>query len=558
MTLAITDPTPAEQRLRDAFPYGREVDFTASGTREEGGEEPVVRAEFLRALLVDGAAADGAVAKLYARGVRISGELDLGHATVDAPIRLRDCVFDEQPNLYGARTRQLDLSGSQLPGLLAAGSQVDGVLRMTGCRLTAPVSLSGAQISGSLFLDRVRASGRIRLDGAGIADALVLTGAELRRDDTPDHEGVALRAVNARIGGGVAGIGISAQGTVLLTGARVEGSLNLERSAFIAPAGRAALVATVVTVGLDLLCNEVRAEGEVRFTRSRVGGRVNFEGARLDNPGGTALRLGGVATGAEVWAPGLSVDGQFKLRGAQITGALVLTGARLRHPGGPALAADTATAAGLRMKGIEIAEGDLSLRGATFTTVHASPGDWPDRVRLDGLTYQALSPHLPPARRLAPLARDGDGYVPHSYEQLAAAYRRSGDEPAARTVQLAKHRHYRTTRPWYERSWGYAQDIAVGYGYRPLRAAVCLLVLLLTGAAVFAQYPPRPVKPAEAPGFDAVFYTLDLLLPVVGFGQESAFRPEGWCQRLAYLLITLGWILATTVLTGVTRVLSRQ
>ncbi|MFG3253359.1 membrane-associated oxidoreductase [Streptomyces sp. NPDC048172] len=557
MTLPITDPTPAEQRVREAFPYGREVDFTVRGTGEEEGESPVVRAEFLRTLVVSGTAADGAVAKLHVRGARISGALDLGHATVEAPVELRDCTFDEQPNLYGARLRQLDLGGSRMPGLLAAQSQVDGVLRMTGCRLTAPVSLSGAQLAGSLFLDRVRTSGQIRLDGADITDALVLNGAELCCDGTPGHEGVALQAVNTRMGGGVACVGLSAHGTVLFTGARVEGSLNLERSAFIAPDGRAALVATVVTVGLDLLCNEVRAEGEVRFTRCRVGGRVNLEGARLDNPGGAALRLGGAAVGAEVSAAGLRTRGQVKLRGAQLSGALVLTGARLSHPGGAALLASGASGAELWLDGLDIADGHLSLRGATFTTVHAAPEDWPDRVWLDGLTYQALSPHLPPARRLALLGRDGDGYVPYAYEQLAAAYRRAGDEPAARTVQLAKHRHYRTTRPWYERLWGYVQDGAVGYGYRPLRAAGCLLVLLLIGSAVFAQHPPRPVKPEEAPGFDAAFYTLDLLL-VVGFGQESAFRPEGGYQRLAYLLIALGWILATTVLTGVSRVLSRQ
>jgi CheY-like chemotaxis protein len=52
--------------------------------------------------------------------------------------------------------------------------------------------------------------------------------------------------------------------------------------------------------------------------------------------------------------------------------------------------------------------------------------------------------------------------------------------------------------------------------------------------------------------------TLDLLLPVIGFGQEDAFGPRGWQQWLAAALVASGWILATTIAAGVSRVLSRH
>jgi hypothetical protein len=52
-------------------------------------------------------------------------------------------------------------------------------------------------------------------------------------------------------------------------------------------------------------------------------------------------------------------------------------------------------------------------------------------------------------------------------------------------------------------------------------------------------------------------YTLDLLLPVIDFGQEHAYQPRGAAQWLAYGLIAAGWILATTVAAGLTRVLNR-
>lgn len=48
------------------------------------------------------------------------------------------------------------------------------------------------------------------------------------------------------------------------------------------------------------------------------------------------------------------------------------------------------------------------------------------------------------------------------------------------------------------------------------------------------------------------------MLPVISFGQEAAFAPAGWYQALSYGLVLTGWILATTVVTGITRAVSRQ
>ncbi|MDJ1136965.1 membrane-associated oxidoreductase [Streptomyces iconiensis] len=577
--MVITDLTSDEQRVHDAFADGTPVDL-------EGGS---VRATVLRAMLLAEAPRAGTVPGLWLSRARVTGCLDLAHGTVAHPVRLLDCEFTERPHLYGAGVRQLDLSGSRLPGLLAAHLHVEGVLRLSRCHLTGPLRLSSARLAGSLFLDGVRGA-RVRLDGAEVHDALILEDARLaspepdeaQPDEPPDEvqrgelrrggsgagsgsgAGAAagtgepvLSAVNTRIGGGVNAVRLTAHGGVLLTGARVEGTLNLEHAHLVPGPGGEALVAPVLTVSLDLLCNGLRAEGEVRLSRSRVGGRLNLEDAHLSGPGHTALRLSGMTVGAGVWAPGLRSEGRLTLRDAQVTGPCVLTGSRLSGTGRPALVADGAVLGELRLRNAEFVSGGISLRGATCTTLHLAADAWPDEVRLDGFTYQALSPHLPPAVRLGLLAREATGHVPYAYEQLTAAYRRAGDETAARTVQLAKHRHHRSTLPRHARLWGVLQDATVGYGYRPLRAAGWLLALLATGTVVYALHHPAPLKPPEAPVFNPLFYTLDLLLPVVGFGQESAFRPAGPLQWLAHTLTVLGWVLATTVLTGATRTLAR-
>ncbi|GAA2869971.1 hypothetical protein GCM10020220_069180 [Nonomuraea rubra] len=74
---------------------------------------------------------------------------------------------------------------------------------------------------------------------------------------------------------------------------------------------------------------------------------------------------------------------------------------------------------------------------------------------------------------------------------------------------------------------------------------------------MFGVAEPPPLKPGEAPGFNSFVYSLDLLLPIIDFGQEKAFNPGGGTQWLAYGLIAAGWVLATTIAAGLTRTLRR-
>jgi len=91
-----------------------------------------------------------------------------------------------------------------------------------------------------------------------------------------------------------------------------------------------------------------------------------------------------------------------------------------------------------------------------------------------------------------------------------------------------------------------------------MRAAVWLLALLTVGTIAYGLHHPLPAQAGAAPGFNPLIYTLDLLLPVIDFGQEHAFRPAGPWQWLAYVLIASGWILATTIAAGITRAVTRQ
>ncbi|MEU6665069.1 membrane-associated oxidoreductase [Streptomyces sp. NPDC046727] len=487
--MEIDNLTAAERRVWRAFPRGEAVDFREGADEDpaEGGSwgpERTVRAQVVRALLLDGPQQDGEIASLSLAGARITGRLDLQYATIDHPVRLRHCHFDEAPRCYAARLRELNLSESVLPGLVGHAVHVDGVVRLTRARCRGVVRLGGARISGSLYLE-----------GAEVA--------------APDAE---------------------------------EPVLQLNQA----------------SVGADLWAPGLRTHGQIRLNGAVVAGSFNLNDAQLGNPGHAALDAETFAVEGDMLLRHAEVRGWMGLRGARIGGRLDLSYAFFSHPGHSVLRAGSATIGELWLRKAPPMEGALNLRRAQLDVLLLEPESVPDEVLLGDLTYTSLTPHEPAERRLPMLERERDGYVPHAYEQLTAAYRRVGDDHAARLVQLAKQRRHRRTLPWYGRLWGLVQDVTVGYGFRPLRAAGWLLSLLALGSVTFALHHPQPLKTGEAPPFDPVFYTLDLLLPVISFGQDSAFAPRGGYQVLAYVLVLTGWILATTVIAGVTRTVSRQ
>jgi hypothetical protein len=59
--------------------------------------------------------------------------------------------------------------------------------------------------------------------------------------------------------------------------------------------------------------------------------------------------------------------------------------------------------------------------------------------------------------------------------------------------------------------------------------------------------PSDPAEHGKGPEFSALIHTLDLLLPIIDFGQQIAFTPTGVYQWLSYLLIAADWVRATTV-----------
>lgn len=287
--------------------------------------------------------------------------------------------------------------------------------------------------------------------------------------------------------------------------------------------------------------------GEVGAGLAEINGSLLMDGARVAALDGISLRVGSdVLAGS-----GFACGGELRLDGAAVGGVVRCEGAAIH-----AFSARHLTARELVLRPVARPAGGVDLRHARVGVFRDDPDTWPEVLRLDGFGYETLAGDT--ADRREWLRRDEGRFPPQAYARLARAYRDAGRDDDARAVLLAGERHRREGLRWPGRWWGRLQDITIGYGYRPLRAAAWLAALLAAGTAVFGAQRPRAADPAGGPEFVAPVYTLDLIVPVIDFGQQAAFHPRGATAWLAYALIVAGLLLVTTVTAAGARRLRRE
>ncbi|MGW1712424.1 oxidoreductase [Streptomyces sp. NPDC002156] len=511
--ISYAELTPPERALWDAFPEGRRVDLhtgrpeddRVAGGGQWGAERTVRGAVIVALLLGANAAQPGAVACLRLAGARISGHLSLAGAQIEHALWIEECWFEEAVDLLGASTRTVVMTDCRVPGVEADSARIEGNLDL---RRSVVESLASSPFNN-------------------VSTALSLS--------------------DARVAGGM-----------LLNGARIS-----------APGGLAMAAGGLVMEG-GVYCNRgFVARGEVRLVGAQLPRGLYMRGSRLEDPGprGVALALNNAVVSRLDFSDGFTANGTVQLRRTQVLDRMGFEGGVLNGPpdgDGPALVCRLMQAVDVDLTLARPPSGAVDLRGAQVSYLYDSAQSWPDVVELEGFVYGSIKEvesgeRRDSADRRVAWIRRSPGYGPQPYEQLASWYRTIGHDDDARRVLLAKQRHRRRALSWPARAWGHLLDATVGYGYRPWLAGVWLLALTLLGTLVFDAHGPTPVKPGEGAPFQPLVYTLDLLIPIGGLGQRTAwYWTDGGPQWLAYVLIASGWVLTTAVVAGVTRALQKN
>ncbi|GAX50692.1 oxidoreductase [Streptomyces olivochromogenes] len=509
--------TAAEAGMWQAFRNGSVYDLRSGDMTVDDphgghpwGPERSVRARIVAWLLLDGPPAlQGRVASLKLTGVRITDVLDLAGGTVVPYVELKGCRFEKEVLLPEAHFTTVRLVNCSVPRLEAARVHTEGDLHLPRCRFHNGVRLTDAQIGTDLLLNQAVVYRDRR--GRSLTGDGMTVGQDLQAEMLESHGELSLR-------GATVGVSLSLRGSKLTNPysrlALNAPQLTVNRTLYMTPAGLGnPLLTSGTTPARGTLVQPFECQGGIRLDDGRFGDALDFERARFtfdDDQGLSLLR---------VQTPELRFLGERPERGK-----VVLSGARIVN---------------------------LVDRADSW------PG--PGNLHMGGFSYENLVPQggFPLTRRLEWVAAATAEYSPEPYERLATVLRDSGEDEDAREVLLAKQRRRRETLPLAAKLWGYAQDWTVAYGYRPGRAALWMAVLWAMSSIAFSHATHTPVNGGHPP-WNAALFALDLLLPVIDLGQVDVWQLRGAWQWLAAVVILLGWILATTVAAGATRLLRRS
>ncbi|AIJ20243.1 oxidoreductase [Amycolatopsis methanolica] len=510
---------------------------------------------------------------LHLPSMRVNGDIVLraaelqseqqGRIVVDA-WKSSDPYVDPWPALVGDRW-QVDGNVELSDGLSAVGTlrminaKIGGTLRLARARITVPrgsvepyydraLHLDGSQISSDLEATGLEIpSGQLRMADVTVRGNLLAGRVRLRHAERD-----VLSARRMTVAGNFHLHEATIEGTLRLQGVEVGGSVYLYGTDVTKPAVRNRTSFSVdlrtVKVGRDITLTSAgeqpfHAEGGVNMDGATAGRRIDFSGAVLGSYNKHAIALDASDVGAD----------EFLLNLA------------------------------------EPATGSIVLRHAHCQTLEDNDNFWQAEggIELEDFRYDVLKRPIDMKDdaavrdRIERLRTAMAGYRPGPYDQLAAMLRNSGNEEHASTVLFKKQQYryealaqgYRVLGPGV-RLWSWLQRWMVGYGYRPVRALAWLIALLAAGSIYFGagtdscvndpvRYMvsgPRCAVDQQETGLEwnPVLYTLDLLVPIVDFGNKGRWYMHDVDKWVSNGFTAMGWILATTVAAGAGRMIRRE
>jgi hypothetical protein len=536
-----------------------------------------------------------------AREIKVHGKVSTLDATVAGPVRMMKArILPAVMAPAGAPESTVVWSGD--------GMKVEGSLDASGLRASGQVRLVDTRVLCLVFrnvhiknpgialvLDRLYSEGSAFCDqrsnligglhaigiqvgatlylGHGLVKAPAVGNAEDRR------HAVDLR--RAKIAGELkCTAGFQAIGACNLSGAHIGGRVSLP-GATLQSAGGAADQAALIADGAHIdgsvhFKDGFTCQGTIGLVNAQVGGEFTVEQDRQESGNRCTVAAAGLSVARDVK---LDVAGKVDLRGADIAGDLTLRLQRLSAGEDHAAAnlggvsADTLTLRGRPLTGL------LDLTRAKVSLLRHSKEDWAgsDRIVLEGLEYcdittagakgdkEIYAYRLKWLEEGTQWAREGEdeegqdeyakvGFTPQPYQQLAEVYRSAGKDREARRVLHTMYRRHASTNSWRQpfiRIWNGAQDIFVGYGYRPDLTIAWVIALTVVAALMFGH-----IGQHHAGVVQEILMSLGLLLPESAYNRIEPWHAAGTTSHVvAAFLVLCGLLLSATVIAAVARVI---
>ena len=275
------DIWPAEEKLFRAAAHGEDADC-GQGAGDEADPakaagwktDRVIRSDRLKWLCTDPAASELVSSRgISILGARIDGVLDLQWARITYPLQMRRCAFTEKLILERSHLRSLNLQGTFVKDLAAAGLNVDESVTMSdGFKAEGKVEIMNASIGGNFDCD---------------AGQFI------------DAEGIALNANSAKIGSNVSLGQARFEGGVDFGDATISGIFACDEGQFINKKGTA-LSLDSVKIDRNLFLRKANFQGEVWLFNAIIGGNFECSGATFTGSENGALNASSAKIGSNV------------------------------------------------------------------------------------------------------------------------------------------------------------------------------------------------------------------------------------------------------------------
>jgi hypothetical protein len=520
----------------------------------------------------------------------ITDKLDLQGLKINFSLCFEKCTFDKGIDLSLSHIGSLAIYRSTVKGEInLINAQIDGQLNCSGSSFNNPdkdaFTAQNTIINGSVFFNKTddkeeakdfETNGKVDIIGIKIRGALCCGGGKFRNKKNKK----AFNLENALIDDDVLlNEGFEAEGEVNFQGAIINGSLDCSSGEFNNQDGRAINCKRII-VKKDVFFTKsdekgkpFRASGEVKLCGGQIEGELKCCGGIFHNPSVNTendppkyalIGKGLIVDGAVLFNDKFEAIGEVNLYNAKINGPLVLK---------------------------DVIENDhykLVLKNAFIHMIDDNNNSWPKKgnLDLDNLIYNNIEYDTKhPKDRVKWLKLNSGKYNPQPYRQLASVLDNKGYENEARDIRIAMNDELlkRSQKKW-QKFWLTITGSLIGYGYKPFKVWKIALFFWILGALLYyigdksgvMQPPSKSAYTNDQettlydhyPKFNALFYSLDVFLPILNLHQEdywqpntlgeknkitgeSTYNPWGWLLiGWMYLQILAGWVLTTMLLGG--------
>lgn len=505
-----------------------------------------VRGEFLSRLIRDGIG----IRSIDISGAWIDGDVNLIGADIRFPLHITNSIISGNFKGFGGKFEHLNLQSTSLLSFQA----------------------DGCTISGSLFLRK----------------------------------------------------GFEAIEDVRIVSARIDGSIDLGESKFFAAEDEVALFLAYTTVGGTAHINDCRIHGLSQLNDMKVERNVDLHGTNIITESCSILFDAIDVGGSIKIGTGFACTDPIQMNRARIGRDLDFSGGIFSSNGYSkyAIIVD-----GSRIDGVLFVRGARLIKGAlNFAYSHANVVSDLDltawmqatELRLDGFTYDRIDGDIDVPKRVVWLDKiesyGDNSFFAQPWEQLSKTLNNLGYKLEARSVATEKERRIGKGRviPSLERrAWHCLFGLIAGFGYEPFRVVKLMIATWLISSLVYlwadqkaaispsnalifnnesiardcgwtkqrattdkattgkARWTVCGSVPQEYTTFNALFYSLDLILPLVDLQQDRDWSPTvtepdgvtmlvpGAIARFTmWAEILLGWffsLIFVAALTGLTK-----